>query len=227
MGRGGTAASRRHAPLLIERRRACRGRARLACGWRPRGPAEWASLPEYTREIHGGISCVHGASRPRTGKRLSRRVEHVRASMEDRHEVEVVLSHLPLDPVERRQRVVGSVHSVMLRSEMHQGAPLLRGRGAASLHASIAAARVATRPSCSAAACSHRSDATRGPLGKEAPARVRALWWRDSREQDSNTDGVNCGAFSPLLESTHGELRVGSSEIRYRQNRGVGGGHTG
>ena len=172
MGRGGTAASRRHALLLMERRRACRGRARLACGWRPRGPAEWASLPEYTREIHGGISCVHGASRPRTGKRLSRRVEHVRASMEDRHEVEVVLSHLPLDPVERRQRVVGSVHSVMLRSEMHQGAPLLRGRGAASLHASIAAARVATRPSCSAAACSHRPDATRGPLGQGSACRA-------------------------------------------------------
>ena len=222
MGRGGTAASRRHAPLLIERRRACRGRARLACGWRPRGPAELAPLPEYTREIHGGISCVHGASRPRTGKRLSRRVEHVRASMEDRHEVEVVLSHLPLDPVERRQRVVGSVHSVMQRSEMHQGAPLLRGRGAASLHASIAAARLATRPSCSAAACSHRPDATRGPLGQGSLPRVRALWWRDSREQESNTVGVRKAAVRFLRYS---KAPMENSAWAH-QNRGMGGGHT-
>ena len=153
----------------------------------PGAPRSWRHCRSTRARFMAALAASMGRpdrkclARGRTGppgRRLSRRVEHVRASMEDRHEVEVVLSHLPLDPVERRQRVV---HSVMQRSEMHQGAPLLRGRGAASLHASIAAARVATRPSCSAAACSHRSDATRGPLGKEAPARVRALWWRDSR----------------------------------------------
>ena len=147
----------------------------------PGAPRSWRHCRSTRARFMAALAASMGRpdrkclARGRTGppgRRLSRRVEHVRASMEDRHEVEVVLSHLPLDPVERRQRVVGSVHSVMQRSEMHQGAPLLRGRGAASLHASIAAARVATRPSCSAAACSHRPDATRGPLGQGSACRA-------------------------------------------------------
>ena len=145
----------------------------------PGAPRSWRHCRSTRARFMAALAASMGRpdrkclARGRTGppgRRLSRRVEHVRASMEDRHEVEVVLSHLPLDPVERRQRVVGSVHSVMQRSEMHQGAPLLRGRGAASLHASIAAARVATRPSCGAAACSHRSDATRGRSGRKRHA---------------------------------------------------------
>ena len=193
----------------------------------PGAPRSWRHCRSTRARFMAALAASMGRpdrkclARGRTGppgRRLSRRVEHVRASMEDRHEVEVVLSHLPLDPVERRQRVVGSVHSVMQRSEMHQGAPLLRGRGAASLHASIAAARLATRPSCSAAACSHRPDATRGPLGQGSLPRVRALWWRDSREQESNTVGVRKAAVrflryskAPMENSAWAHQRYGTT----------------
>ena len=100
----------------LERRHACRARARLLCCWRPRGAVDESLLRlagEHTRQIHGGIRCVHRASRPlpnvsragelgrHEGKRPSRRVEHVRPSVQDRHEVEVVFGHLPLDFVER------------------------------------------------------------------------------------------------------------------------------
>ena len=95
---------------------------------------------EHTREIHGSVSCVHGASRPLSnvssagelgrneGKRLSRGLEHFRTSVEHRHEVEVGhfgFGHFGLDLVERRQRVVEPVHGVVQRGEMQQCTLLL------------------------------------------------------------------------------------------------------